>query len=125
MNRFVVVSALGQGSAGDVSRAKVWATGEEVAIKKLSRQSFKHEFDKVLMLREVQALKQLRHPNIVALREIIREFDSLYLIFECLQSSLHQWIKARILGSYGIPPEETAASIGHRDGQPSWPACER
>ena len=73
MNKFTVIGTCGQGSAGSVMRAKRWATGEEVAIKKLSRQRFKHGFDEVLMLREVQALRQLRHPNIIALKELIRE----------------------------------------------------
>ena len=112
MNKFTVIGTCGQGSAGSVMRAKRWATGEEVAIKKLSRQRFKHGFDEVLMLREVQALRQLRHPNIIALKELIRELDAVLIIFEYMPISLHQWIKARILGKIGYPSEGTVASIG-------------
>ena len=114
MNRYQVVGACGQGSAGDVVRARSWATGEEVAIKKLSRQRFRRSFDEVLLLREVVALRRLRHGNIVALREIIREIDCIHLVFEYVQSSLHQWIKSRILSNQPPPEETSAASIVHR-----------
>lgn len=114
MNKFTVIGTCGHGSSGDVLRAKRWMTGEEVAIKKLTRQRFRQGFDEVLLLREVQALRRLRHVNIIPLKEIIRELDCVLLVFEYLQTSLHQWIKSRILSKAGYPSEAFLSTIGHK-----------
>ena len=114
MNKFTVIGTCGHGSAGDVLRAKRWMTGEEVAIKKLTRQRFRQGFDEVLLLREVQALRRLRHVNIILLKEIIRELDCVLLVFEYVQTSLHQWIKSRILSKAGYPSEALLSTIGHK-----------
>jgi serine/threonine protein kinase len=51
-----------------------------VAIKKMKRK-FK-SWDECLALREVRSLRQLSHPAIVKLREVIRERDELFFVFE-------------------------------------------
>lgn len=45
-----------------------------------------------------QSLKKLNHANIVKLKEVIRENDHLYFIFEYMQENLYQLIKER----YGL-----------------------
>ena len=42
-----------------------------------------------------QSLKKLNHANIVKLKEVIRENDTLYFIFEFMKENLYQMMKAR------------------------------
>lgn len=46
-------------------------------------------------LREVKSLKKLNHANVVKLKEVIRENDHLYFIFEYMKENLYQLIKER------------------------------
>lgn len=43
----------------------------------------------------VQSLKKLSHANIIKLKEVIRENDILYFVFEHMQENLYQLIKER------------------------------
>jgi serine/threonine protein kinase len=40
-------------------------------------------------------LKKLHHSNVVKLKEVIRENDVLYFVFEYMQENLYQLIKDR------------------------------
>ena len=42
----------------------------------------------VMDLREVKSLKKLHHPNVVKLKEVIRENSRLYFIFEYIKADL-------------------------------------
>lgn len=42
-----------------------------------------------------QSLKKLSHANIIKLKEVIRENDILYFIFEHMKENLYQLIKER------------------------------
>jgi len=41
-----------------------------------------YSWDEALRLREVLALRKLKHPSLVKLKEVIREHDEVFLIFE-------------------------------------------
>lgn len=41
-------------------------------------------------LREVKSLKKLSHPNIVKLKEVIRENDELFFVFEFMEGNLFE-----------------------------------
>lgn len=43
----------------------------------------------------LQSLKKLHHTNVVKLKEVIRENDVLYFVFEYMQENLYQLIKDR------------------------------
>ncbi|KAL7470211.1 hypothetical protein ACHAXS_011342 [Conticribra weissflogii] len=80
-NRYELIGQIGDGSFGRVMKATSKETGEVVAIKHIKRK-FK-TWNACIDLREVQSLKVLIHPNIVSIREVIRESDdSLYFVFE-------------------------------------------
>jgi cell division cycle 2-like protein len=59
-----------EGTYGWVSRAKDISTGEVVALKKLKMDYVSDGFP-VTALREIQLLKESRHPNIVDLKEVV------------------------------------------------------
>ncbi|VDP28953.1 unnamed protein product [Schistosoma margrebowiei] len=93
MNRYTLIKQLGDGTYGSVLLATVQETKEKVAIKKMKRKFY--SWNECLNLREVKSLSKLSHPNIVKLREIVRENNHLYLIFEALENNLYELIKTR------------------------------
>ena len=70
VDNFEKLNHIEEGSYGWVSRAKENATGEIVALKKLKMENANDGFP-VTGLREIQTLMASRHPNIVALREVV------------------------------------------------------
>ena len=48
-----------------------------------------------MSLREVRSLRKLSHPNIVKLKEVIRENDELFFVFEYLDRNLYEMCRAR------------------------------
>lgn len=79
--------------------------GDLVAIKKMKKRYY--NWDDCMQLREVKALKRLNHRNIVLLKEVIRENNHLYLVFEHMEENLYQLIKRQL-----IPfPETTIRKI--------------
>lgn len=48
-----------------------------------------------IKLREVASLRKLNHPNIVKLKEVIRENDELFFVFEFLDQNIYQMTKDR------------------------------
>lgn len=43
----------------------------------------------------LQSLKKLNHANVVKLKEVIRENDQLYFVFEYMKENLYQLMKDR------------------------------
>lgn len=43
----------------------------------------------------LQSLKKLNHPNIVKLKEVIRENDELFFVFEFMECNLYELGKKR------------------------------
>ena len=52
----------------------------QVAIKKMKRNFY--SWEECMALREVKSLRKLSHPSIVKLKEVIRERDELFFVFE-------------------------------------------
>lgn len=91
---YTIECVLGQGSYGQVVRCKHLPTGEIVAIKKIQN-VFSDPIDAKRILRELCIVRQLRHPNIVQIREIIapsdiNRFQDLFVVFEYLPSDLEK-----------------------------------
>mmetsp|Transcript_22213 Transcript_22213/g.61636 ORF Transcript_22213/g.61636 Transcript_22213/m.61636 type:complete len:576 (-) Transcript_22213:1712-3439(-) len=97
-NRYTIKEVIGKGSYGVVCSALDNLTGETVAIKKINN-VFDHVSDATRILREIKLLRLLRHPDIVEIKHIMlppsaREFKDIYVVFELLETDLHQVIKA-------------------------------
>uniref|UniRef100_A0A182W8E7 non-specific serine/threonine protein kinase n=1 Tax=Anopheles minimus TaxID=112268 RepID=A0A182W8E7_9DIPT len=93
MNRYLTLSQLGDGTYGTVVLGQRKDTGEKVAIKRMKRKYY--SWEEAMSLREVKSLKKLSHANVVKLKEVIRENDVLYFVFEYMQENLYQLIKDR------------------------------
>ncbi|CAM8943684.1 unnamed protein product [Rhodiola kirilowii] len=96
--QYEVQEVVGKGSYGVVGSAIDTHTGEKVAIKKIN-DVFEHVSDATRILREIKLLRLIRHPDIVEIRHIMlppsrREFKDIYVVFELMESDLHQVIKA-------------------------------
>ena len=52
-------------------------------------------WEEAMNLREVKSLKKLSHNNVVKLKEVIRENDTLYFVFEYMKENLYQLMKER------------------------------
>ncbi|CAI9787699.1 unnamed protein product [Fraxinus pennsylvanica] len=97
-NRYKILEIIGKGSYGVVCSAIDTQTGEKVAIKKI-KDIFDHSSDAIRILREIKLLRLLRHPDIVEIKRIMlpssrRDFRDIYVVFELMESDLHQVIKA-------------------------------
>mmetsp|Transcript_21825 Transcript_21825/g.55969 ORF Transcript_21825/g.55969 Transcript_21825/m.55969 type:complete len:483 (-) Transcript_21825:18-1466(-) len=93
MNRYKVVKQLGDGTYGSVWKAVNRQTNEVVAIKKMKRKFY--SWEECMALREVKSLRKLNHPCVVKLKEVIRENDELYFVFEFLDCNVYQMMKDR------------------------------
>ncbi|XP_024966684.1 mitogen-activated protein kinase 15-like [Cynara cardunculus var. scolymus] len=97
-NRYKILEIIGKGSYGVVCAAVDTQTGDKVAIKKITN-IFEHSSDAIRILREIKLLRLLRHPDIVEIKRIMlppsrRDFKDIYVVFELMESDLHQVIKA-------------------------------
>ncbi|XP_047950587.1 mitogen-activated protein kinase 10-like isoform X2 [Salvia hispanica] len=97
-SRYKIQEVIGKGSYGVVCSAMDTHTGQKVAIKKI-RDIFANVSDAARILREVKLLRLLRHPDIVEIKHIMlppsrRDFKDIYVVFELMESDLHQVIKA-------------------------------
>mmetsp|Transcript_36735 Transcript_36735/g.87287 ORF Transcript_36735/g.87287 Transcript_36735/m.87287 type:complete len:485 (-) Transcript_36735:432-1886(-) len=93
MNRYKVIKQLGDGTYGSVWKAVNRQTNEVVAIKKMKRKFY--SWEECMALREVKSLRKLNHPCVVKLKEVIRENDELYFVFEFLDCNIYQLMKDR------------------------------
>ncbi|XP_064980015.1 mitogen-activated protein kinase 9-like isoform X1 [Musa acuminata AAA Group] len=97
-SQYQIQEVIGKGSYGVVAAAVDTHAGERVAIKKIN-DVFEHVSDATRILREIKLLRLLRHPDIVEIKHIMlppsrREFKDIYVVFELMESDLHQVIKA-------------------------------
>ncbi|KAI4327976.1 hypothetical protein L6164_020377 [Bauhinia variegata] len=93
MERYKLIKEVGDGTFGSVWRAINKHTGEVVAIKKMKKKYY--SWEECVNLREVKSLRKMNHPNIVKLKEVIRESDILYFVFEYMECNLYQLMKDR------------------------------
>eukprot|EP01038_Epipyxis_sp_PR26KG_P012073 gene12073-16156_t len=93
MNRYKVTKQLGDGTYGSVLKAVNRQTGEVTAIKKMKKKFY--TWEECVQLREIKSLKKLNHPNIVKLKEVIRENDELFFVFEFMEGNLYELMKQR------------------------------
>ncbi|KAK9095024.1 hypothetical protein Scep_026493 [Stephania cephalantha] len=90
------LEVLGEGSYGCVWKAINKHSGDVVAIKKLKDFTCS-SWKECMNLREVKALRGVGdHPNIVKLKQLIVEDNVLYLVMECMDMTLTQFMRNRV-----------------------------
>ena len=84
---------IGEGTYGIVYKAKDKKTGELLALKKI-RLEAEDEGIPSTAIREISLLKQLQHPNIVRLYDVVHTEKKLTLVFEFLDQDLKKYLDA-------------------------------
>ncbi|KAF9288473.1 MAP kinase [Linnemannia elongata] len=96
--KYQFIREIGQGAYGVVCAAKNTQTGEDVAIKKVTK-----VFEKAILakraLREVKLLRHFSgHENITSILDMditnVQEFNEIYLVQELMEADLHQIIRS-------------------------------
>ncbi|KAG5591777.1 hypothetical protein H5410_042291 [Solanum commersonii] len=93
MEKYIIIKEVGNGTFGNVWRALNKQTGEVVAIKKMKKNYY--SWEECINLREVKSLRRMSHPNIVKLKEVIRENDILYFVLEYMECNLYNLMENR------------------------------
>ncbi|CAM6087595.1 unnamed protein product [Calypogeia fissa] len=92
MEKYKQLEPLGEGSYGTVWKALNRETKEVVSVKVIKKKT--DSWNECMTLREVKSLCKLNHPNIVELKEVIRQNNGqLFFIFEYMEGNLHQTIR--------------------------------
>ncbi|TGZ47289.1 Uncharacterized protein DBV15_04192 [Temnothorax longispinosus] len=101
MDNFIKIEKIGEGTYGVVYKGKHKKTGEIVAMKKIRLESDDEGIPSTA-IREISLLKELSHPNIVNLIDVLMEESKLYLIFEYLTMDLKKYMDS--LGNKLLEP---------------------
>jgi len=94
--QYTLVQKVSQGAYGCVWKAIENNSKEVVAIKQLKNKSIAKDYENGTNLAEVVALKALQdHPNIIQLKDVIKQDGELFYVFEYMTNNLLQMIKNR------------------------------
>ncbi|CAI2376954.1 unnamed protein product [Moneuplotes crassus] len=102
LSKYEIEGKCGEGTYGVVQRARNKDSDELVALKYIKLES-EDEGIPSTAIREIALLKELQHPNIVSLQDIVLESSQLILIFEFLEQDLYNIIKANDFQGLEIP----------------------
>ncbi|CAH2048833.1 unnamed protein product, partial [Iphiclides podalirius] len=103
---FQVITQIGEGTYGQVYKARDKNTSQLVALKKVRLENEKEGFP-ITAVREIKILRQLNHKNIVNLREIVtdkqdaldfrKDKGSFYLVFEYMDHDLMGLLESKMV----------------------------
>lgn len=80
MDKYKIITQLGEGTFGKVFKAVNQETNELVAIKKLKSN---YGWEQAIEMIEIKSLRKLNsHPHVIKILEMIRKKDEIYIVFE-------------------------------------------
>lgn len=97
---YVKIDKVGEGTYGVVYKCKDKNSQKIVALKKIRLEN-EDEGIPSTAIREISILKQLNHPNIVNLTDLIHGDKKLYLIFEFMDHDLKKFLE---MNKEPLPP---------------------
>ncbi|PFX16005.1 Mitogen-activated protein kinase 1 [Stylophora pistillata] len=100
--RYTNLSYIGEGAYGMVCSALDNATGQRVAIKKIS--PFEHQTYCQRTLREIKILRRFKHENIIGIMDIIRapnmdDMKDVYIVQSLMETDLYKLLKTQKLSN--------------------------
>lgn len=105
-DRFEYLDKLGEGSYGKVYKVFDRHKKKVMALKKVKFHGDKYQGIPQSSLRELAILKEVNHPNVIRLEDIIGATDGsheLFLVFEMADLDLRKFLHAQ---GYRVPPEK-------------------
>lgn len=93
MEKYVAIKEIGSGTFGCVWKAVNKQSEEVVAVKVLKNKYI--SLEECLNLTEVKCLRKIKHPNIVKLKELAIENNTLHFVFEYMECNLYELIQGR------------------------------
>lgn len=99
MDEYAKIEKIGEGTYGVVYKGRHKATGQVVAMKKIRLEN-EEEGVPSTAIREISLLKELQHPNVVCLLDVLMQDSRLYLIFEFLSMDLKKYLDSIPSGQY-------------------------
>jgi cyclin-dependent kinase len=90
-DRYQKISKIGKGTYGVVHKARDLDTDTLVALKQIHPES-EDEGIPSTAIREISLLKELNHPNVVNLRDLLHSESALVLVFEYVDMDLKAWM---------------------------------
>lgn len=91
MDKFLRIEKIGEGTYGVVYKARDKVSGNLVALKKI-RLEMEAEGVPSTAIREISLLKELDHPNVVRLLDVVHSNNKLFLVFEYLLQDLKKYM---------------------------------
>jgi len=91
LNQYTKIDRIGEGAYGVVHKARDRETGNLVALKCIRLEN-DEEGVPCTAIREISLLKELRHPNLVRLYEVLHNERKLTLVFEYLDMDLRKYL---------------------------------
>lgn len=88
---YIKIEKIGEGTYGVVYKGRHKVTNKTVALKKIRLES-EEEGVPSTAIREISLLKELIHPNIVCLEDVLMQENKLYLVFEFLSMDLKRYM---------------------------------
>mmetsp|Transcript_67699 Transcript_67699/g.151611 ORF Transcript_67699/g.151611 Transcript_67699/m.151611 type:complete len:473 (-) Transcript_67699:127-1545(-) len=82
VGNYIIHEKLGQGGFGSVMKGVHSETGEMAAVKFVPKNSFRQFSDLQRVFQEIQALRNLRHPNVIRILDVADHPDSVCFIME-------------------------------------------
>uniref|UniRef100_H2YBU9 Protein kinase domain-containing protein n=1 Tax=Ciona savignyi TaxID=51511 RepID=H2YBU9_CIOSA len=96
---YVKIEKIGEGTYGVVYKGRNKKTNQIVALKKIRLES-EEEGVPSTAIREISILKELQHPNIVSLQDVVLQESNLFLVFEFLQMDLKKYMDTIASGKF-------------------------
>ncbi|KAI8586946.1 kinase-like domain-containing protein [Geranomyces variabilis] len=89
-DKYIRLEKLGEGTYATVYKGKAVTTGEILALKEINLDV--EEGAPSTAIREISLMKELRHPNIVRLHDVIHTEKTLTLVFEFMDQDLKKYM---------------------------------
>jgi cyclin-dependent kinase 1 len=90
---YVKIEKIGEGTYGVVYKGKNKKTNQLVALKKIRLENDEEGVPSTA-IREISLLRELQHPNIVSLLDVLMQENKLYLVFEFLSMDLKKYMES-------------------------------
>lgn len=107
LERYQKMEKVGEGTYGEVYKSRDKKTGEIVALKKIRLENSTDGVPSTA-IREITLLKEVQHPNVVQLKEVLHGDQKLYLVFEFMDQDLKRFMEK---SAGGLSPKVIKATL--------------